>query len=138
MELKMADYGVLSAVRELIASDDGVIKFGLGEKVLLAIPPKSEPPLILLELEEIWTSLKLGMDCGHARLKLKASIMSKNPTNRESINAADNIRQAVDGKTINVNENMRATIRLSNSVIDIPVKNGPKTVQQYYEVLVRG
>lgn len=135
---KMADYGVLSAIRNLISSDDNIIEYGLDEKVHLAIPPKSELPLVLLELEEIWTSLKLGMDCGHARLKLKASIMSNHPTGRESITLADNIRQVMDGKTVEVEQNMRATIRLSNSVIDLPVKNGPRMVQQYYEVLVRG
>lgn len=133
----MADYGVLSAIRKLISTDDQIIQHGMDEKVHLAIPPKSDFPLILLELEEIWTSLKLGMDSGHARLKLKASILSNHPTGRESISLADNIRHAMDGKTLDVEQNMRATIRLSNSVIDLPVKNGPRMVQQFYEVLVR-
>ncbi|CAO5676708.1 MAG: hypothetical protein HEEMFOPI_01014 [Holosporales bacterium] len=133
----MADYGVLSAIRKLIASDEGIIESGLDEKVHLAIPPKSELPLVLLELEEIWTSLKLGMDSGHARLKLKASILSNQPTGRESITVADNIRQVMDGQTLEVDQNMRATIRLANSVIDLPLKTGPRMVQQFYEVLVR-
>lgn len=134
----MADYGVLAAIKKMISSDDGIQKFGLGEKVHLAVPPKSEPPMVLLELEEIWTSIKLGKDCGHARLKLKASIIGSSPTSRDSINVADNLRCVMDGKTIHVDDEMRATIRLSNSVIDLPLKTGSKTVQQYYEVLVRG
>lgn len=134
----MADYGVLSAVRKLIASDDGIKGSGMGEKVHLAVPPKSDYPVVLLELEEIWTSLKLGKDCGHARLKLRTSVLNDGATNRENIHIADYIRQAVDGKTIVVEADMRATIKLSGSIIDLPVKNGPKTVQQFYEVLVRG
>jgi hypothetical protein len=133
----MADYGVLSAIRKLIANDDQIVEHGLDEKIHLAIPPKSDFPLVLLELEEIWTSLKLGMDSGHARLKLKASILSEHTTGRESITLADSIRHIMDGKTLSVEQNMRATIRLSNSVIDLPVKNGPRMVQQFYEVLVR-
>ena len=134
----MADYGVLSAVRKLISSDDSIIAHGMNDKVHFAIPQETNYPLVLLELEEIWTSLKLGEDCGHARLKLRTSVMNHASTNRENINIADNIRKAVDGKTIKVDEAMRATIKLSGSVIDLPTKTGPKTVQQFYEVLVRG
>ena len=134
----MADYGVLSAVRKLISLDDGIKEHGMAEKVHLAVPPKSEFPVVLLELEEIWTSLKLGKDSGHARLKLRTSVLNDAATNRENIHIADYIRQAVDGKTITVDEDMRATIKLSGSIIDFPVKNGPKTVHQFYEVLVRG
>lgn len=134
----MADYGVLAAIKKLISSDDGIKHHGLGGKVHLALPPRSEPPIVLLELEEIWTSLKLGKDCGHARLKLKASVIGSSPTSRDSIQYADKIRSVMDGKTIFVDEEMRATIRLSGSVIDLPLKTSNKTVQQYYDVLVRG
>lgn len=134
----MADYGVLAAIKKLISSDDGIIHQGLGGKVHLAIPPKASPPFVILELEEIWTSLKLGKDCGHARLKLKASVVGEAPTSRDSIYCADKIRRAMDGKTIFVDEEMRATIKLSNSIIDLPIKTSNKTVQQYYDILVRG
>lgn len=134
----MADYGVLSALRQLISSAEDIIQCGMADKVHLALPPGTNYPIVLLELEEIWTSLKLGEDCGHARLKLRTSVMNNGATNRENLGIADAIRQAVDGKTIKVDEDMRATIKLSSSIIDLPLKNGPKTVQQFYEVLVRG
>lgn len=134
----MADYGVLSAIRSVISCDEDMISHGLGDKVYLAYPPESDPPVVLVELEEIWTSLKLGTDCGHARLKIKASVFTGSPMNKEGIKAADTIRNVIDGKTIIVNEGMRATIRLSNSVIEMPKKAGTRLVEQYYEVLVRG
>jgi len=134
----MADYGVISAVRNMIANAQEIVQLGLSQKVHCAIPPKAEPPLVLIELEEIWTSLKLGKDCGHARLKVKASIIGNTPTQKDSLKIADQIRSQMDGKTIKVDDDMRATIRLSNSIIDLPTKVGHKSVQQYYEVLVRG
>lgn len=134
----MADYGVLSTMRLMIAEDEGIIAKGLAEKIHLAVPPKSDLPLVLLELEEIWTSLRLGSETGHARLKLKASIINNNVNGREVLSVAERIRQVIDGKTIAVKEGMKATIKLANSIIDLPTKSGPNNIQQYYEVLVRG
>lgn len=134
----MADYGVLSAIRTLLIEDENIIRHGLKEKIHLAYPPETDPPAVLLELEEIWTSLKLGTDCGHARLKIKTSVISNTPTNNKNLNTADDIKKLMDGKTIIVSDGMRATIRLSNSVIDLPKQNTPRLVEDYYEVLVRG
>jgi hypothetical protein len=134
----MADYGVLSAMRSLIAEDGDIKSKGLSDKIHLAVPPKSDLPLVLLELEEIWTSLRLGSETGHARLKLKASIMNNSVNNREVLSAAESIRQIIDGRTIVLKEGMKATIKLANSIIDLPTNVGPNNVQQYYEVLVRG
>ncbi|MDP2193162.1 MAG: hypothetical protein Q8K36_01355 [Alphaproteobacteria bacterium] len=134
----MADYGVLSALRTLLIEDEKIIKHGLKDKIHLAYPPDALPPAVLLEIEEIWTSLRLGADCGHARIKIKTSVISNNPSTNKSLNAADDIKKIMDGKTIIVENGMRATIRLSNSVIDLPRKNTPRLVEDYYEILVRG
>jgi hypothetical protein len=134
----MADYGVLSTMRSMIADDESIKEKGLGEKIHLAIPPKTDLPLVLLELEEIWTSMRMGADTGHARLKLKASIMNDSVNAREALTVAERIRMVIDGKTICVKEGMKATIKLASSIIDLPNKVGPNNIQQFYEVLVRG
>lgn len=133
-----ADYGVLAKMRGLLSGDHSMQQKGFGDKIHLSIPPRSELPLVLLELEEIWTSLRLGSETGHARLKLKASIMNDGVNGRESLSVADHIRHIIDGKTIDVLEGMKASIKLANSIIDLPKKSGAHNVQQYYEVLIRG
>lgn len=134
----MADFGVLNAMRQLLADDENVQEKGFAEHIHLAVPPAAKFPMIILELEEVWTSMRLGAETANTRLKLKASIMSKTPTGRESLHIAEQIREMVDGKTLSLIEGKRGVIRLSSCVIDMPNMDRPRTVQQYYEVLIRG
>ncbi len=134
----MADFGVLNAMRQLLADDEGAQEKGYAGHIHLAVPPKAKFPMIVLELEEVWTSMKLGSETANTRLKLKASIMSKTQTGKESLKIADKMREMMDGKIISLLEGKRGIIRLSSSVIDMPNMDRPRTVQQYYEVLIRG
>ncbi len=134
----MADFGVLRAMRALLADNASVKENGFSDHIHLAIPPAAQFPMILLELEEIWTSMKLGADTANTRLKLKASIVGQNPTGRESISMADKIRQLMDGKTLSLLDGKQGIIKLENSIIDLPSAKKPRVVEQYYEVLIRG
>ena len=134
----MADFGVLNAMRQLLADDEGVQEKGYADHIHLAVPPQVKFPMIVLELEEVWTSMKLGSETANTRLKLRASIMSKTPTGRESLRIAEQIREMMDGKILPLLEGKKGIVRLSSSVIDIPNMDRPRTVQQYYEVLIRG
>ena len=134
----MADFGVLKAMRALLADNKSVQENGFSDHIHLAVPPAAQFPMILLELEEVWTSMKLGADTANTRLKLKASIVSQTPTGTQSISMSDKIRQAMDGKTLLLSDGKQGVVKLANSIIDLPSVKRPRTVEQYYEVLIRG
>jgi hypothetical protein len=134
----MADYGILVAAREALRESEAIVAAGVQDSVHLAVPPESDLPIILLELEEIWTSMRLGEKNAHVRVKFKTSILSDSPTGRDAINIADAVRRAIDGQTMGVQKGMTATIKLAGSVIDLPAPSKPRSVQQYYEAIIRG
>ena len=134
----MADFGVLNAVRHLLVSEESVKTAGVSENIHLAVPPAVNLPLILLELEEVWTSMFLSQSSANTRLKLKASIFSKAPSGRESLDLSARVRQVMDGKVLSLDNGKKGVMRLAGNVIDIPAANKPRNVQQYYDVLIRG
>jgi hypothetical protein len=134
----MIDFGVLVAFRDTLMSSKHIQQAGVEEKIHTSIPSGATYPCVLLELEEIWTSVRLGAETGYAKLKLKASTFSETASSRESLTISERIRIAIDGQTISVFEGKRATVRLSGSVIDMPSATKPLMVQQYFDVLVRG
>ncbi|MCX7338882.1 MAG: hypothetical protein NTX76_06365 [Alphaproteobacteria bacterium] len=129
----MADYGVLVAMRQALSGTKGA-----GKSIHFAIPSGASFPMIVLELEEIWTAMRLGGNAAHARLKIKASIVGKHTSGRESLGVAEEVRLAIDGKSLAVEDGMVAVVKLSGSVIDFPQTNSPRSVQQFYDVLIRG
>eukprot|EP01035_Chromulina_nebulosa_P020362 gene20362-26428_t len=134
----MIDFGVLIAFRDTLMGDVHIQQAGVGQKIHTLIPAGASYPCVLLELEEIWTSVRLGAETGYAKLKLKASTFSQTVSSRESLTISERIRCAIDGQTIHVFEGKRATVRLSGSVINMPSTTKPLMVQQYFDVLVRG
>jgi hypothetical protein len=95
--------------------------------------------MIILELEEVWTSLAMGQHSPRARLKLKARTLSNKLSGKESITIAEKLRGSIDGKTINLEDGKIVTLRLENSIVDIPTNlNKTRNVQQYFEAIVRG
>jgi hypothetical protein len=134
----MIDFGVLTAFRKTLMSDTHLQQTGIDQQIHTNLPMGAVYPCVLIELEEIWTSVRLGAETGYAKLKLKASTFSQTVSSRESLAISEQIRCAVDGQTIEVIDGKRATVRLSGSVIDMPSATKPLMVQQYFEVLVRG
>lgn len=134
----MADYGILVAARQALRGSEAIVAAGVQDAVHLAIPPQSGLPFILLELEEIWTSMRLNDKNAHIRVKFKTSILSDAPTGRDAIHIAEAVRRTIDGQTLGVDEGRTATLRLSGSVIDLPTSSKPRSVHQYYEAIIRG
>lgn len=131
----MADYGVLSKVKSILKDNPAIQDKGLSDAIFVALPPELPHSMVTLEIEEIWSSIKLDNGSPYARIKFKASSVGEGPTGKGTLNIADNVRQAIDGKTLELGEGHTATFRLANSVIDLPKPN--RTVHQYYEALVR-
>jgi endonuclease YncB( thermonuclease family) len=136
----MIDFGVINAFRHTLMDDATLQASGMNQRIHVNASQKTngiQYPCILIELEEIWTSLKLGGNSGFAKLRLKASTYSQMVSSKESLCISEHIRRVIDGQTLEVGDGKKATVRLSNSVIDMPSSTKPLTVQQYFDVLIR-
>ena len=131
----MSDYGILGKVRNILKNSVSMKERGLSEAIF--VTPPSEPPesMVTLEIEEIWNSMKLGDNVPRVRVKFKASSIGKTPSGTDALLVADSIRSLIDGRTIDLDEGQHATLRLANSVIDMPKLR--RSVHQYYEALIR-
>lgn len=136
----MADFGVLSAIRDLLKTEEEIVSEGISNQIHISYPTKSSLfPMIILELEEVWTSLAYGKNSPKARIKLKAQTLSDKPSGKESITIAEKIRGLIDGKTIRTDNGNLVTLRMENCIVDIPTTiNKTRNVRQYFEAIVRG
>lgn len=136
----MADFGVLSAIRDMLKMQMSSIGDGIADHIHISYPAKTSTfPMVILELEEVWTSLALGQHSPRARLKLKARTLSNKQSGKESITIAEKVRGSIDGKTIRLDDGKLVTLRLENSIVDIPTNiNKTRNVQQFFEAIVRG
>jgi hypothetical protein len=132
----MGDYGILKKIRESLKVNPQIIALGLDNGIYFA-PPERGKNMILLELEEIWTSVKLGDYSPYVKIKFKASTIMEYLKGHEALGISDAIQHALDGKCFSIEEEMKATLRLAGSVIELPQANQPRCVHQYYEALIR-
>ena len=136
----MADFGVLSAIRDLLKTEGDIVSEGISNQIHISYPTKTSIfPMIILELEEVWTSMALGKNSPKARIKLKAQTLSDKPSGKESITIAEKVRCLIDGKTIRMDNGQLVTLRMENCIVDIPTAiNKTRNVKQYFEAIVRG
>lgn len=139
-ENTMADFGVLSAIRDMLKMQFFTDEQKMGDHIHINYPAKTSTfPMVVLELEEVWTSLALGKHSPRARLKLKARTLSNKLSGKESITISEKLRGSIDGKTIQLEDGKIVTLRLENSIVDIPTNlNKTRNVQQVFEAIVRG
>lgn len=136
----MIDFGILGAIRELLIRHRAVSEEDGKDNIYINKPnKKADMPMVVLELEEIWTSLALGKNSPRAKLKLKAQTSSHKIAGKESLSISERVRELIDGKTIDLIDGKSVTLRLENSIIDIPTDfNETRNVKQYFEAIVRG
>lgn len=127
----MVDYGIMSAVKTALQKNEQL------KHVYLAIPPNAEEPLVLLELEEIWTSLKLGITTVHAKVNFKVKIMSRQHGKREALALAGLVKETLDGQFLVVTKGCTAVFKLTSSVLHRPNDGRLGFMEQYFEAIVR-
>lgn len=132
----MTDYGVLKQMKAKLRGDARIQARGL-DQLIYFNPPENEPSMIVLELEEIWTNLPLGDGAPHTKVRFKASTILEACKSNDALDVSGVIQHTLDGRTFDVDEGMKATLRLAGSVIDLPKRNQPRCVHQYYEALIR-
>lgn len=145
----MSDFHVLTTVRGHLLNE------GVSPRVHMALPPKAIYPLVLIELEEIWSSYpwgegNKGMDI-ESRVKFKVSAYSQNHGMEEAACLSEKMRKALEGVTLflpakglpgALSKGKTSTIRFLAEVTEVPGK--PLTgypfrvIHQFYDCIVRG
>lgn len=140
----MSNLQVLTAVRGHLLNEE------VAPRVHLALPPKAIYPLILIELEEIWSPYPIkGSDkrnAIHARVKFKVSILSNSPGVEEATLLSDKVRRTLEGATLwlpgSFLGNRSATIRFLACVVEtLGNRDGDQQargIHHFYDSVVRG
>lgn len=136
----MIDFGVLTAIRDILTTHNTIPSEEHSDNIHISYPAKTAiMPMVVLELEEVWTSLALGQNSPSAKLKLKAQTLSDKMTSKESLTISEKVRALIDGKTISLEDGKSVTLKLENSIIDIPTEiHKTRNVKQFFEAIVRG
>ncbi|MBM3467890.1 MAG: hypothetical protein FJX71_00470 [Alphaproteobacteria bacterium] len=140
----MSDFQIITAVRERLLNADS------SQRIHLAIPPNALYPLILIELEEVWSPYvmdtnMLGMNM-QTRVKFKVGIYSHSPGMEEAASLSSKVREVLEGATLWLSEKLSAdktaTVRFLGCVTEPSGKvfghQPVKAVYHFYDSLVRG
>lgn len=140
----MSDFHVLTAVRGHLLHEE------VAPHVYLTLPPKAIYPLILLELEEIWSSYPVkGTDKRtdiQARVKFKVSAYSRSPGMQEAAYLSDKMRKVLEGVTLwlpgVMGGDKKTIIRFLACVTETSGKalggQQLRVIHHFYDCIVRG
>jgi len=132
----MVDYGLLTTIKEVLENDDTIAKMGLSKSVYFTLPVKTKFPLILLDVDEIWEDHTASLNEAQARINFRITIMSHMSTIKESLTIAGCIEQAINGTSMRLSNSHLANLRKTGDVIDLPLIQNPRSVQQFYQAVV--
>ena len=140
----MSDMHVLVAVRGHLLNHD------IAPRVHLALPPQAIYPLILVELEEVWSPYPLKgsnkRNAIQARVKFKVSVLSHGPGLEEAALLSEKVKRTLEGVSLWIpgdqTGNKSATIRFLACVAETSnTMNGGtrvKVIHHFYDSIVRG
>ena len=140
----MSDFQVLTAIRGLL------IRKEVSSRVHLALPPHPIYPLILVELEELWSHLpvkpKQNRTIILARLKFKVSAYSQATGMEEVALLSEKVRQVLEGGTVPLPEtgggDKTITIRFLACVTEISGQGNQaqslRAIHHFYDCIIRG
>ena len=142
----MSDFDILVGVRTHLLEEGGV------PRVHLALPPKALYPLVLMELEEMWSSYSPrersnGTEI-QGRIKFKLSVYSQQPSMNEADSLSYKIKNCLEGLTLwlpepkeeKIHGSKSISIRFLASVSETPggAHLGTWVVHHYYDSIIRG
>lgn len=132
----MADYGLLTTVKDVLTNDDMIQKAGLSKSIYFELPVRTKFPLLLLDIDEIWEDNHAGINEAQARINFRVTIMSQMATIRESLELASYVENVINGVSMRLSHTHLANVRKTGNVIDLPVIQNPRSVQQFYQAVV--
>lgn len=140
----MGDFQVLKAVRGYLLNEE------VASRVHLTLPPKALYPLILVELEEIWSPYPLKgsqqRKAIQARVRLKVSIFSQSHGMEEAALLSHKVRESLEGANIWLPEaflgNKFATLRFLSCIAEQAGKSSgnqrANAIHHFYDSIIRG
>jgi hypothetical protein len=140
----MSDMQVLVAVRKHLLSKE------LGLHVHLTLPPKAIYPLVLIELEEIWSTYPLKVSDKRkniqARVKFKVSAYSRGPGLEEAADLSHKTRNVLEGATLQIptqtggvkSSILRFLACVTESSVSIQGAEGYRVIHHFYDCIIRG
>lgn len=135
----MVEFGILSAIRQLVCQEKIGCHYGLSKESIYMMVPHIVPntwPAIFLELEESWHS-NIHTKPKTGKVVLKISILSNSKDGIEALDIANQIRQLIDGISLELKSDYEATFRMNSSIVDIKkIVDIPRKVEQYYEAFI--
>jgi hypothetical protein len=137
----MVDFGVLSAVRQIICENGIGLLQGLSESSVYVSVPECIPqtwPIIFIELEETWSPSRKLKKAPQAKVAFKVSVLCNNNDGSAAIEISNQISAAIDGVTISLGTENIAVFKFKSSIVDFKkVLKQPRKVEQFYEAIVR-
>ena len=100
----MPDFGVLKGIKSVLQSDEAIQNQGMDKKIYLTIPPQSSAPAVLIELEEVWSSIAMSRAAPQAKIKLRTSIVGEQGKKYLPVYIADHLQKIMDGLSLNLED----------------------------------
>jgi hypothetical protein len=127
----VSELQVLSAIRGYLLEEK------IASHVHLDLPPNAVYPLVLLELEEMWSNFDMSGTGIQARVKFKVSVYAHMPHRREMAMISDKIKHALEGSSLSLPDNQSATLRFLACVAEVPPgKSQPLATHHFYDAIV--
>jgi len=136
----MTDIQMIASVRQYLLSKEQDLH------VYLTIPPNAKYPLILVELEEIWSTYPLHHQRKRgdvqSRIKFKINIFSQRPGIEEAAQLSHRVRNYLEGASLEVpietGKSMISILRFLACISESTGSEGYRVIRQFYDCLVRG
>jgi hypothetical protein len=130
------DYGLLVTVKEILSQDENLQSAGIAKSIYFEMPVRTKFPLILLDIDEIWEDNTALSHEAQARINFRVIVMSQMVTIKESLAISSCIEQAMNGISLRLSDTHLANLRKTGNVIDMPLIQNPRSVQQFYQAVV--
>jgi hypothetical protein len=129
----VSELQVLAAIRSFLLKEEAA------PHVHLDLPPNAVYPLVLLELEEIWSNFCIPPTGIQSRVKFKVSIYAHMPHRREMALISDKVKHALEGANLKVPDHQEATLRFLACVAEAPAGKGqPLATHHFYDAIILG
>lgn len=130
------DYGLLVTVRDILTQDENIQQLGLAKSIYFELPIRTKFPLILLDIDEIWEDNSALSHEAQARINFRVTMMSQMTSIKESLNIGACVDQVMNGISLRLSDTHLANLRKTGNVIDLPLIQNPRSVQQFYQAVV--
>lgn len=126
----MNDFSILSGIQKFLRQQMP------SQQVYLTLPPAVTYPCCLMEIEEIWSNLRIPVG-PYAKIKLKVTCFSTSVGESENLTQSSTIQQALDGYSADLEKDATAVLRHVGTVREAKGTGSVKMISLFYEALIR-